>query len=106
MPVDALQAQARSAGAKLFCTLRGLNGSFRVQLSYGWDIAMALCKGWVAKMLFVYDIVDRSGDPHYRPTPAELAAFREDAEFTNAARMLAGNARGMQLVHVARALFS
>ena len=107
VPVDAVQAIARSLDAKAFCDRRKLPKSFRAEIStYTYDHAFALARGWADKMQHFFNLAEAAEDPLRIFEPDEVASYRESAEFAHAAMELKDHKLAMKRVHLIRSLFA
>jgi hypothetical protein len=77
---DSVRGEAASPDAAGWCEAAGMQKSFTASLAaYGESVALLLCRAWVAKMEYLYDLACVEG-PGFAFTPAALSDFNEDPE--------------------------
>ena len=75
---DSARGEASHREAEQMCCACGLQKSFTASLAaYGDDQAMLLCKAWVAKMQYMYNLYSTEG-PGFQFTAEMLSDFEED----------------------------
>jgi hypothetical protein len=77
---DSVRGEPASAEAAGWCDAAGMQKSFTASLAaYGESVALLLCRAWVAKMEYLYDLACVEG-PGFAFTPAVLSDINEDPE--------------------------